>query len=539
MYIATIPNRGSPPALLLREGYREGTQVRTRTLANLTHWPAARVEALRRCLKGEFDAIGTTSEPVSDRIFAVLFVLKEVAQRLGITAALGTQPLAKLALLLILARVAPQGSRLSAVRWVEEHAVAEILGIPQVDEDDLYAALDWLAAHQDQLENRLYRSYINRVGKPPVLVLYDVTSSYFEGEQNELAEYGYNRDGKKGKKQIVIGLLTADDGEPLAVKVFSGKTADSVTVADQIEILKHRFQIDEVVFVGDRGMVKAKGKAALTDQRLKYITALTDPQVRKLLKKDVIQVDFFEEIAQAVEYGDLRLVLRRNEAVCRKEANRRRDKLVKLQHLVAARNEQVQGSPRADPTVGLRRLSAWAKRHQLCSFVTLTLEDRQLTLGVDEEKQADAALLDGCYVIETDVSQEKMDAVTVDQRYRDLQQVERNFRNMKTGLLEGRPIYVRKKNRTLGHVFAAMLALKLGRELEVGLKRAFGTTAAGENALTITDALLCLSRMCLQRHQTAGQEFLTLPRTDAKQEAIFKALAVLPPRRGVQKPARV
>jgi transposase len=539
MYIATIPNRGSPPALLLREGYREGKQVKTRTLANLTHWPAARIEALRRCLKGEFDALGTTSEPVSDRIFAVLFVLKEIAQRLGITSALGTQPLAKLALLLILARVAHQGSRLSAVRWVEEHAVAEILGITQFDEDDLYAALDWLAEHQDQIENRLYRTHIHRVGKPPVLVLYDVTSSYFEGEQNELAEYGYNRDGKKGKKQIVIGLLTADDGEPLAVKVFNGKTADSVTVADQIEILKHRFQIDEVVFVGDRGMVKAKGKAALTDQRLKYITALTDPQVRKLLKKDVIQVDCFEEIAQEVEYGDLRLVLRRNEAVCRKETNRRRDKLVKLQQLVAARNERVQGSPRANPTVGLRQLSAWAKRHQLCSFVTLTLEGRQLTLGVDEEKQADAALLDGCYVIETDVSPEKMDAVTVDQRYRDLQQVERNFRNMKTGLLEVRPIYVRKKNRTLGHVFAAMLALKLSRELEAGLKRAFGTTDAGENALTITEALLCLSRMGFQRHQTAGQEFLTLPRPDAKQEAIFKALAVPPPRSGVQKPARM
>ena len=135
------------------------------------------------------------------------------------------------------------------------------------------------------------------MGQPPVLVLDDVTSSYFEGEQNELAEYGYHRDGKKGKKQIVIGLLTADDGEPLAVKVFKGKDGSLVTVADQIEIVKRRFQIEEVVFVGDRGMVKAKGKAALTDQRLKYITALTAPQVRKLLKKDVIQIDRFEEIA--------------------------------------------------------------------------------------------------------------------------------------------------------------------------------------------------------------------------------------------------
>jgi transposase len=539
MYVATVPNRASPPAILLREGYREGKKVNTRTLANITHWPAQRVEALRRCLKGEFDGVGTESEPVSDRIFAVLFVLKELAQRLGIAPALGTKPLAKLALFLILARVAHQGSRLSAVRWAEEHAVAEVLGIAKFDEDDLYDALDWLAENQEKIENKLYRTYVNKVGKPPVLVLYDVTSSYLEGEQNELAEYGHNRDGKNGKKQIVIGLLTADDGEPLAVKVFKGNTADPVTVADQVEILKNRFKIEEVVFVGDRGMVKSKGKAALTDKRLKYITALTDPQVRKLLKKDVIQADLFEETAQEVEYGDLRLVLRRNEAVLRKEANRRRDKLEKLQQLVEARNEFVKGSQRADPQAGLRKLSAWTKSHKLSSFVTLFVEQRRLSVVMDDEKQADAALLDGCYVIETDVAKEKMGAVTVDQRYRDLQKVERNFRNMKTFLLEVRPIYVRKKSRTIGHVFAVMLALKLCRELEACLKQAFGTTEEGDNALTIKDALLSLSRMCFQRHETAGQEFLKLPRPDEKQEAIFKALGVLPPRSRVQKPAHL
>ena len=537
MYIATIPNRGSPPAILLREGYREGKKVKTRTLANITHWPGERVEALRRSLKGELDGVIPESEPVSDRIFGVLFVLKELAQRLGIAPALGTKPLAKLALFLIVARVAHQGSRLSAVRWAEEHAVAEVLGIAPFDEDDLYEALDWLAQNQQRIENKLYRTYVKQVGKPPVLVLYDVTSSYFEGEHNELAEYGYNRDGKKGKKQIVIGLLTADDGEPLAVKVFKGNTADPVTVADQIEILTHRFKIDEVVFVGDRGMVKSKGKKALSGKQLKYITALTDPQVRKLLKKGVLQVDLFEETAQEVEYGELRFVLRRNEAVLRKETSRRRDKLQKLQQLVEARNEFVNASHRADPQAGLRKLSAWAKSHQLSSFVTLSLEGRHLSVVVDDEKYADAALLDGCYVIETDVSKEKMEAGTVDERYRDLQKVERNLRNMNTYLLEVRPIFVRKTSRTRGHVFVAMLALKLSRELEACLKQAFGTTDESDDALTIKDALLSLSRMCFQRYETRGQEFLKLPRPDEKQEAILRALDVLPPRSRVQKPA--
>ena len=395
MYVATVPNRNSPPAILLREGFREGKKVKTRTLANLTHWPPERVEALRRCLKGEFDAMGAHADPVSDRIFGVLFVLKELAQRLGMVRALGTGPLAKLALFLVLARVAHQGSRLSAVRWAEEHAVAEVLGIARFDEDDLYEALDWLAVHQERIENALYCRYLEEVGRPPVLVLYDVTSSYLEGTENELAEYGYNRDGKRGKKQIVIGVLTADDGEPLAVKVFKGNTADPATVADQVEILKNRFKIEEVVFVGDRGMVKSKGKKLLNEQGLKYITALTNPQVRKLLKKDVIQLDLFEETAQEVESGNLRFILRRNPAVVQKEAHRRQDKLRKLQQLVAERNGFVKDSPRADPEAGWRTLSAWAKRHKLASFVTLSLEERQLPVEVDEAKEAEAALLDG------------------------------------------------------------------------------------------------------------------------------------------------
>ena len=534
MYVATIPNRSSPPAILIREGYRVGKKVKTRTLANITHWPAERVAALRRCLKGEFD--GTSAgDPVSDRIFGVLFVLKEMAHRLGIVRALGTKPVAKLALFLVLARVAHQGSRLSAVRWADDHAVAEVLGITNFDEDDLYQALDWLAENQERIENRLYQTYVNKVGKPPVLVLYDVTSSYFEGEQNELAEYGYNRDGKKGKKQIVIGLLTADDGEPLAVKVFKGNTSDPTTVADQVGILKNRFNIDEVVFVGDRGMVKSKGKKALTDNDLKYITALTDPQVRKLLKKDVMQTDLFEEIAQEVEYGDLRLVLRRNEAVAGKRAMRRRQKLHKLQRLVKERNAFVEGSRRAKPEAGLRKLAAWAKRNKLTSFVTISLEEKWLNVVVDDGKKAEAALLDGCYVLETDVSGEKMNAVTVDQRYRDLQKVERDFRTMKTSLLEMRPIFVRKKNRTIGHVFAAVLALKLSREFDTCLKHAFGTTEDGNMSVTIKDALLSLSRLCFQRHENAGQEFLKLPSPDQKQEALFNALNVHPPRTTMQK----
>jgi len=246
MYVATVPNRTSPPALLLRESYREGGKVKTRTLANLTHWSPVRVDALKRCLRGDFDGRDEESAPVSDRMVGVLFVLNALAQRVGLVAALGQTRVAKLALFLVLARVAHQGSRLSTVRWAADHAVAEVLGVTAFDEDDLYEALDWLATQQEAIEKKLYRPYVQRTGHPPILVLYDVTSSYFEGEQNELAAYGYNRDGKQHKKQIVIGLLTGPDGEPLAVTVFKGKTADPRTVAEQIERVKTRFTITDV-----------------------------------------------------------------------------------------------------------------------------------------------------------------------------------------------------------------------------------------------------------------------------------------------------
>ncbi len=530
MYVATIPNRKSPPAILLREGYREGVKVKTRTLLNITHWSPERIEAMKRLLKGEFDDAAGLEDPTSGPIFGVLFALKEIAERIGITKALGRHPKARLALFLILARVAHQGSRLSAVRWCMDHATSEILGLPEFDEDDLYEALDWLAQQQDKIEDRLFLTYLKKNGVSPALVLYDVTSSYFEGLCNELGEFGYNRDGKKGKKQIVIGLLAGPDGEPLSVRVFRGNTADPSTVATQVETLRDRFGISEVIFVGDRGMVKSKGKKVLTENDFRYITALTNAQAKKLLKKQVLQMSLFDEQACEVSHGNLRLILRRNPVTARKEAHRRADKLAKLEHLVSERNRFVAGSRRAKPEAGQGKFQRWARRKKISSFVEIVLKDRMLSLEIDEEAKAQASLLDGCYVLETNVAEKLMNASTIDERYRDLQKVERNFRNMKTGLLEVRPIFVRKESRTVGHVFCSMLALKIIREMNALLKASFGTVAQGEPALTIEDALACLSRLCLQIHHISGVDVPKLPRPDARQETIFKALAVPLPR---------
>jgi transposase len=290
---------------------------------------------------------------------------------------------------------------LSAVRWARDHAVKAVLGLNRFDEDDLYDALDWAASQQERIEQHLYQDYVRRVGQTPTLVLYDVTSSYLEGEQNELGAFGYNRDGKKGKKQIVIGLLTAKDGEPLSIEVFAGNTTDPETFAAQVDKLTQRFGIKEVVLVGDRGMIKAKGKAYLKPPHFRYITALTDPQVRKLIKQDVVQADLFDEQVVEVQHDGKRLILRRDPATQRKERHRREDKLRRLSALVGERNDFVARSNRAKPEAGLRKLEQWARRHKLCAFVDLTLEERKLELQLDEQGKRDAALLDGCYCIES------------------------------------------------------------------------------------------------------------------------------------------
>src|SRR5262245_3315789 len=378
MYITAVPNRNSPPAILLRESFRDGDKVRTRTLANLTSWAPERIEALRRALKGVFDGFTGDAQPICGPIFAVLFALKQLAERVALPLALGPGRWPKLALFLIVARTAAHGSRLSAGRWATQHAVSETLGLQPFDEDDLYAALDRLAAKQEAIEDALYRRTIRQQGGPPTVVLYDVTSSYLEGAQNALAAFGYNRDKKPGKAQIVIGLLTTAEGEPLAVQVYEGNTADPVTVPEQVHTLQTRFGITEVVFVGDRGMVKAKGKRGLTTAGFRYITALTTPQVRRLLQTQVLRVEWFTPHLHEVLHGSVRLILRRSEALRQHEARRRADKWAKLQRLITARNTFVAAAKRAKPETGLRTLQAWVKRHKLEAFVHVSLHEGRL-----------------------------------------------------------------------------------------------------------------------------------------------------------------
>jgi transposase len=531
MYIATVPNRSSPPAILIRESYRHQGKVKSRTIANISRWDPARIEALRRALRGDFDHLAA-ADPAVGPVFGLLYALGRVAEELGITAALGKRRLGKLALFLVLVRLAHQGSRLSAVRWAEDHAVGEVLGLRCFDEDDLYAALDDLRARQEKIEQTLYRRYLRRRGVPPVLFLYDVTSTYLEGEHNALGEYGCNRDGKRGKLQIVIGLLADREGEPLAVRIFAGNAADPVTVAHQIKLVKEQFGVQELVFVGDRGMVKSKGRQALKDAGLRFLTALTDPRIRRLLAEGTLQLGLFHEQVCEVEADGVRCLLRKNESEGARERHRLQDKLAKLTGKIERRNRQVEASVRCQPEAGSRQLQAWMVRHKLTGLVELRLEARVLTLIRNEAAIERALELAGCCVVASDVPKDRMSGQEVHDGYVGLRKVERDFRAMKTGLLEVRPVSVGKESRTRGHVFACMLALKISREMERRLQAAFGTTDSDRRAITLPDALAALNRLCLLHYPIGANTAVTrLPRPDARQREILTALQVALPER--------
>jgi hypothetical protein len=302
-------------SILLRESYREGGKVKKRTIANLSHCPSGEIAAIKLALKqkGDLTVLGSLKESVELQeglSVGALWAVYQVGKGLGLEKTLGTGFEGKLAFWQVMARVIDQGSRLSAVRLAQTHAVCDVLEIRRgFDENDLYDNLTWLADHQERIEEQLF---LSRRGKTkPQLFLYDVTSSYLEGEKNYFGEYGYSRDGKKGKKQMVIGLLCDEYGDPVAVEVFSGNTQDTCTFGSQVRKVAEGLGCQEVTFVGDRGMIKSTQIENLPEG-FHYITAITKPQIEKLMKRGLIQIGLFDEKVCEVEEAGIRYILRRN-----------------------------------------------------------------------------------------------------------------------------------------------------------------------------------------------------------------------------------
>ena len=474
--------------VLLRNSYRENGKVRHDTLANLSTCSDEAIEAIKLGFKNknQLDTLKANGKPVkAEQGLQVggVWVLWKLAQRLGVAQALGQTGEALLCLWLVFATLIAQGSRLSAVRLAQRHAVCDRLPLNSFHEDHLYAAMDWLAEQQDVIERQLFKQHYGR-GEAPVLYLYDVTSSYFEGQENELADDGYNRDGKRGKKQIVVGCLTDAQGRPVSIQVFRGNTSDPKTFKAQIDKVSDDFGIEQVTFVGDRGMIKSAPITDLQEASFHHITAITKPQIESLISQGVIQLDLFDDRLAEVEQEAQRYVLRRNPARAAEIAQNREEKWQRLIALVEEKNIYLKEHPRAKPETAIQSIKARMQKLKISEWVNIELAPRAMEVTQDNEHLAELSRLDGCYVIKTDLPQASASKETVHQRYQDLTQVEGAFRTMKTALLEMRGIFVRKETRTRAHVFIVMLAYLLADELKAAWKDLDVTVAEGLSVLS-------------------------------------------------------
>ena len=470
MYLEKTKSQGKYTCYLLRETYRQDGKVKHRTIANLSRCSPQEIEAIRLALQHKDELTEQLSLP-NQQIdlrqglsVGAVWLLYDLGKQLGLVQALGPSREGRLALWQVIARVLDQGSRLSAVRLAGRHAACDILSLDSFQEDDLYANLDWLAEHQDRIEDRLFQRL--HPAQTPGLYLYDVTSSYLEGTQNELGAFGYNRDGKKGKRQIVIGLLCDELGVPLSIEVFAGNTSDVKTMAHQIRKAADRFGGGAVTFVGDRGMIKSPQITDLNKEGFHYITALTKSQIDKLLSQGVLQRSLFDQpLAEVCTAEGLRYILRRNPTRADEIRQSRQQKVSSLRSRVAAQNTYLAEHPRAKGEGALRRVSEYARKLRVLEWVTISAAERVLEVSVDPAVVAELESLDGCYALKTDLSCAQADKETIHSRYRDLSLVEQAFRTSKTVELEMRPIHVRLARRTRGHALVVMLGYRLVQEL--------------------------------------------------------------------------
>jgi hypothetical protein len=466
MYITRVPNRTSPPAILLRESYREDGKVKTRTLLNLSDWPEARVEAFKAILRDE--PVAHAGALKIERALPhghVAAVLRTIA-RSGLGKLLPKTPerLGSLALALVAARVLAPAAKLATARALSEstaaHSLGAVLGLGEVDEDELYAALDLLGEAQETIETKLAAKHL----KNGSLVLYDVSSSYLEGRCCELAQFGYSRDKRGDRPQIVYGVLCAPDGCPVAVEVFEGNVGDPSTLGTQIDKLKARFHLERVILVGDRGMItNARIDAELRPQGLEWITSLRAPAIQKLAADDgPLQFSLFDErdLAEIAspDYPGERLIVCRNPALAQERARKREDllaateaKLAKAAAAVASR--RLRGKDKIGLAVG-----AVLDRRKMGKHFRLAIADNAFSFERDKEKIDAEAALDGLYVLRTNVASSTLSPEAAVIAYKNLALVERAFRTLKSIDLEVRPIHHRLAGRVRAHVLLCMLA---------------------------------------------------------------------------------
>ena len=561
MHVDRIPNRTSPPAYLLRESYRDGSKVRKRTLANITHWPLAKIEALRRLLRDEL--------PGGDQELSLLRSLPHghVAAALGMLRKLGLdrilsqggrQPRREvtLCIAMMVARLIDPASKLATARGLADEtatcSLGQVLGLGAVDEQELYETLDWLVGQQERIERALARRHLEH----GTLVLYDVTSTYFEGRACPLAKRGYSRDGKRHKLQIVFGLMCTAEGCPVAVEVFEGNVGDPSTLAGQISKVKQRFGLKHVVLIGDRGMItEARINETVKPAGLNFITALRAPAIRSLAEAGTIQLSLFDErdLAEisSPDYPGERLVACRNPLLADERARKRRElldateqELLEVQARVRRAKRPLRGQDKIALAVG-----AVVNHYKVAKHFAVTITDHDLTFEREAEQIDAEALLDGIYVLRTDLGPAMLDASATVRAYKDLATVERAFRSLKTVDLEVRPIHHRRPQRVRAHVLLCMLAYYLEWHMRKALKsilfddhdkvaaeaarasivaKAGRSDAADRKAATkrTHDDLASVTRNSMAMTQSLDAAFVLYPKLTPAQDRAFQLLGV-------------
>jgi hypothetical protein len=464
MFIETIPNRGSRPAILLREGWRQGGKVLKRTVANLTHWPAEKIESLRRLLKGDRlvpadQAIVIDRSKPHGHVEAVLGALRH----LGLEDLIASRRCRQrdLVVAMIIQRLIDPCSKLASTRCWQDTTLAEELSVADADVDELYDALDWLLARQKRIEKKLAGRHLGEGAS----ALYDVSSSYYEGRTCVLAQWGYNRDGKEGTLCIVYGVLTDGQGRPVAVEVYPGNTGDPTTVPDQVQKLRQQFALQRVVLVGDRGMLTQTQINRLKEYpQLGWISALRSESIRQLIGSGAIQLSLFDqqdlaEIA-APEFPGERLMVCFNPLLAEERRRKREDLLVstekELKKLAAAVARRTR-TPMSAKEIALRA-GKQQNRFKMGKHFRLTIADGQFQWQRDEQSIEQEKKLDGIYVVRTSEPADRLSSEDAVRTYKGLSQVERAFRVLKSLDLRIRPIHHRTEDHVRGHIFLCLLA---------------------------------------------------------------------------------
>jgi ribosomal protein L35 len=464
MYIETVPNRNSPPAVLLREGWRQGSKTLKRTLANLSHWPQQKIDAFRRLLQDEplvspQDLFRTQKTLPHGHVEAILMAMRQ----LGLDSLLAAKRCRErdLVMAMIAARLLHPCSKLATTREWHTTTLAEELSVTDATEDDLYQAMDWLLDRQPRIEKKLAARHLS----PDCLVLYDVSSSYYEGHTCPLAQYGHDRDGKKGLPIIVYGVMTDGEGRPIAVEVYPGNTGDPTTVADQVEKLRDRFQLARVILVGDRGMLtQPQINKMKAHPGLGWITALTSVAIRGLLEAGALQLSLLDETNLAEitspDYPGERLMVCHNPLLEEERGRKRRELLEATERALSQVGKQVERrkkKPLKEAEIALK-VGKVLGRYKMGKHFLYTIGEGKFQWSRREQTIEQEAKLDGIYVIRTSESVERLSAADTVRSYKSLAQVERAFRTLKGVDLLIRPIRHRTEDRVPAHIFLCLLA---------------------------------------------------------------------------------